>query len=327
MKYRLNYGSRVVSVPRDAVDAMARASEIDLKVLLYLCSHENKADEKKLAKLLSCDEGDIKASLSFWRGAGIVELCGDGESEDGEGEVEREEKRKHHEDKKEQEKPNKKLRLVEELPKYTSDELAAALEARSDSMALIDECQNIVGKIFNMKEASVLVGLVDYLGLEPDYIMMLLNYCVSMDKRSLHYLEKMAFSFYDAGIVTGEQLAEELRRRESAQEAEGRIRTMFGVGERALTTKERKFISAWINDLSYSMEIIEKAYEITADATGKGSFAYANSILERWNASGLRTLEEINASYEKGEQPREGSFDTDTFFDAAVIRSFREAEK
>ena len=89
---------------------------------------------------------------------------------------------------------------------------------------------------------------------------------------------------------------------------------------------EKRFISSWINDLSYPLEIIEKAYEITADATGKGSFAYANSILERWNASGLRTLEEINSSYEKGEMPKEGSFDTDSFFDAAVRRSFNENE-
>ena len=325
MKYQINYGNRVVSVPKNAVDALSRAGEIDVKVLLYLCAHESKAEEKKLAKLLSCSESDIKASLSFWRGAGIVDLCGDDSPSDEESF--KDEKSSHeekhedkHEDKKEKEK-SKKLHLPEELPRYSTDELANVLEGRSEAVALIDECQNIAGKVFNVKEISVLVGLLDYLGLEPDYIMMLLTYCVASGKKSLHYLEKAAFGFYDAGITTGDQLSEELRRRESADEAEGRIRSMFGVGERAFTTKEKKFISSWINDLSYSLDIIGKAYEITADATGKGSFAYANSILERWNAAGLRTLEEITASYEKGDVPTEGSFDTDSFFEAAVRRS------
>ena len=109
----------------------------------------------------------------------------------------------------------------------------------------------------------------------------------------------------------------------TAADAEGRIRSLFGVGERAFTTKEKKFISAWINDMGYSIEIIEKAYEVTADATGKGSIPYANSVLERWFAAGLRTLEEIEDSYRSGDgdKPHEGSFDTDSFFEAAVRRS------
>ena len=75
--------------------------------------------------------------------------------------------------------------------------------------------------------------------------------------------------------------------------------------------------------MNYSIEIIEKAYEVTADATGKGSFPYANTILERWNAAGLRTLDQIEISYKKSgsESPSVGSFDTDSFFEAAVRRS------
>ena len=120
-----------------------------------------------------------------------------------------------------------------------------------------------------------------------------------------------------------QDLEEELKRREASADAETKIRSLFGVGERAFTTKEKRFISVWINDMSFSIEIIEKAYEVTADATGKGSFAYANSVLERWNAAGLRTLDQIEASYKKSgsESPATGSFDTDSFFEAAVRRS------
>lgn len=326
MKYKINYGSRVAVIPEDAIGAIARAGAGDLKVLIALCAANGSSDIKKLAKQTGCGEEDVRDSLSFWRGAGVIE------SADGK-DTSKEHAEETGEDEsasvveavaeKSEEKSAKKLKGVDELPRYTSDELSNILEARQETAALIDECQNIMGKVFNVKEINVIIGMVDYLELDCEYIMMLLTYCVSLGKKTLHYAEKLAFALYDAGITRGDQLAEELRRREAASSAEGKIRALFGVGERAFTTKEKKFISAWINDMGYSAEIIERAYEVTADATGKGSFAYANSVLERWNAEGLRTLSEIEESYKKTDvgQKTDGSFDTDSFFEAAVKRS------
>ena len=327
MKYKINYGSRVSVIPESAIEALPRAGANDLKVLVVLCAQNGTGDVKKLSKLLSCGEDEVRESLSFWRGTGVIEVTDGKESdrspnEDGKTAAEASQLEKKTEDKTVA--LPKKLRGADELPKYTSDQLADILEKRQETAALIDECQRIMGKVFNIKEINVLMGLVDYLELDCEYIMMLLTYCVSNGKKTLHYAEKLAFALYDEGITQGEQLAEELRRREASVSAEGKIRSLFGIGERAFTTKEKRFISAWINDMGYSVEIIEKAYEVTADATGKGSFAYANSILERWNAAGLRTLSEIEESYKSGEgasKPTNGSFDTDSFFEAAVRRS------
>ena len=325
MKYKINYGSRVAVIPEGAIEALKRAGANDLKVLISLCAQNGASDAKKLSKALGLGEDDVRESLSFWRGTGVIEVA-DGKGSD---KAENEEANPEAtvevaERAEEKAAPAKKLRGSDELPKYTSDQLADILEERQETAALIDECQRIMGKVFNLKEINVLMGLVDYLQLDCEYIMMLLTYCVSIGKKTLHYAEKTAFDFYDQGITTGEMLAEELRRRETSAGAEGKIRSLFGIGERAFTTKEKKFISAWVNDMGYSIEIIEKAYEVTADATGKGSFAYANSILERWNAAGLRTLSDIEESYKSGEsvsKPTTGSFDTDSFFEAAVKRS------
>jgi DnaD/phage-associated family protein len=328
MKYNINYGHKVAVIPGSVTETISRAGAIDLKVLISLCASGGSVDIKKLAKQFSCGEDDIKESLSFWRGAGIIEQsdCKEApvEHADGDADSSREVKTVAVDKNIEVVSPApKKLRGADELPKYTSEELSNILEERQETAALIDECQRIMGKVFNLKEINVLMGLVDYLEFDCEYIMMLLTYCVSLGKKTMHYAEKLAFALYDAGITTGEMLAEELRRREAANDAEGKIRSLFGVGERAFTTKEKKFISAWINDMGYSVDIIEKAYEVTADATGKGSFPYANSVLERWFASGLRTLSEIEDSYKKGgsDAPVNGSFDTDSFFEAAVKRS------
>ena len=321
MKYIINYGSKVAVVPEKALEVSARAGAVELRVLLGLCALGGSVDIKKLARSISLSEDDVKSALAFWRGAGVIELGDSKEAISDEPAAEVAVASQKTEEKTVE--PAKKLRRADELPQYTSDQLSDILEQRKETATLIDECQHIMGKVFNVKEINVLMGLVDYLELDCEYIMMLLTYCVSLGKKTLHYAEKLAFALYDAGITTGEQLSEELRRRELASDAEGKIRTLFGVGERAFTTKEKKFISAWINDMNYSIEIIEKAYEVTADATGKGSFPYANTVLERWNAAGFRTLEDIEASYKKSgsESPSVGSFDTDSFFEAAVRRS------
>lgn len=321
MKYKINYGASVGCFPKGALEIVKRAGADELKVLLFLCSCEGNADERKLVKLTGCKSESVRDALCFWRGAGIIDLA--------EGEptpvTETEETVTSTPEPEKKPETKKKLQRSEELPNYTSKELSDILEKRSDTATLINECQNIMGKIFNVREINVLIGLCDYLTLDTEYIMILLTYCMSIGKKNLHFAEKLAFSLYDAGICTSEQLSEELRRRELAESAEGRIRTLFGVGERAFTSKEKKMISAWIGDMGYPIEIIERAYEATADATGKGSIPYANSILERWYSEGLKTLEDIEASIakKKGEKS-EGSFNTDDFFDAAIRRALGE---
>lgn len=231
------------------------------------------------------------------------------------------------------------------LPIYNSDELSGILEQNSDYEKYIGECQRIMGKMFNVHEVGVLIGLVDYLDLDFEYVMILLTYCVSHGKKTLHYVEKTAFGLYDAGITSTDELTAELKSREAAASAEGQIRKIFGIGTRALTTKEKKEISSWISGMGCSIEMIQKAYEVTADATGSASLHYANSVLERWHAEGLTTLDmiaEAEARYEaekasqkveKAQKAKRGSsrgskdegvgssFDTDEFFNAAVRRS------
>lgn len=328
MKYKINYGNSVVVFPKKALEATTRAGVVELRVLLSVCAADGNFDLKKLSRQLGYGEDDVKEALSFWRGSGVFELY------DGEASVKTNDSTESQKtspsaeverptDSEKAKKESKKLRREAELPRYTSDELSDILEKRKDTATLINECQNIMGKVFNVREINVIIGLVDYLGLDFEYIMVLLTYCVSIDKKTLHYVEKTAFSLYDMGITDAEQLTLELRRRELAAANEGRIRSLFGIGERAFTTKEKKLISAWINDMNYPIEIIEKAYEVTADATGKASIPYANSVLERWNSESLRTLTDIEESYKKKEASAsaDGSFDTDSFFEAAVRRS------
>ena len=81
-----------------------------------------------------------------------------------------------------------------------------------------------------------------------------------------------------------------------------------------------------MNEFKYDLAIIEKAYDITVAATSKPSIHYANAILEKWYAEGVRTLADVEALLEKREQEKAedstSSFDIDDFFNAALKRSY-----
>ncbi len=322
MKIDLLYGKSAVVLPGSVVGKLDRATKRDLKILFVLAEHREKS-ESELAATVGCTESELMASIAFWRGAGVLEMTDD-ESvetvEDPVAETVTEPRRKTERSSKKAE-----AALADELPQYTTLELNKLLAENKDSSMLIDECQRIAGKIFNPHEISMLVGLRDYLCLDNDYIMILLAHCVDHGKKSLQYLKKRAFSLCDEGITDPVTLHEHLTRLDEAASLEGEIRKLFGMRDRELTTKEKKFISKWVLEYGYPLEVIKKAYEMTVDAIQQPVPAYTNAIIERWYAAGLKTLDAIEAS-ESEKLPVEGSFDTNDFFESALRRSFGESD-
>lgn len=231
-----------------------------------------------------------------------------------------------------------KVRRKDHLPNYTSDQISTYFEEHPDTASFIEESQNVWGKMFNTHEVNILLGLVDYLGLDWEYVLILLSYCRKLSERrgttkSLHYVETVAFGFYDEGVCDATSLQEKLRQMEQMAETEGQLRSLFGMGTRSLSTTEKRSFSAWLYDYGYGMDIIRRAYEIAVDAIGEPKIKYINSILSSWNSHDIKTLEEANAFFEaenrrrgkgKGDTARQvgSTFDTNDFFEAALRRNF-----
>ena len=228
------------------------------------------------------------------------------------------------------------LQRADELPSYTTTELNALLEKRESLRGLVDEAQQILGKMFNPSELNILIGMHDYLGMQEESIVLLLAHCRNIGKTNLRAIEKYAYKLVDREITAPEALEEEFRIAEALQSFEGEVRRLFGMGKRALTTRESKLMRAW-TEFGFGIDAVTKAYEMTVHATNEPSMPYTNSILERWHADGLHTLEEIeqaeaakkektgNKKASTQENTLGNSFDTDDFFEAALRRSFANA--
>lgn len=296
MKYNINYGNGVISLPAACLDKLSSAGENELKVLLAVC-----AGEEDICTATALELSCVESALSFWRGAGIISQS--------------------------TVKAEKKVARHATSPSYTGEELSRIIDENGLS-TIIDECQNLTGRVFNITEVNRIAALNSYLGLSGEYILLLFSYCAEHGKTTLKYIEKTAYDLYDKGIDTTETLEEHIRREEEKHSLEGKLRRLFGWGDRSLTPTEKKYISTWSDEYGYSLDVIEEAYNITVEKTGKLSLPYLAKILSNWNDKGLKTLEDVKqslAEYQKAKEEKQkdstSSFDVDEFFELALKRS------
>ena len=316
---KFNYQQEVLTLP-GAVLSATDADAVQLRVLLWLSSDLSLAGKPhQLARLVGCDPDVAEAAIGYWLAHGVIVEAGKTEVS-----------------KPATEKPvsaapvsakRTLVRRAEELPTYSSTELADILEQRESVRIMVDEAQRIVGKMFNPSEMNTLIGMLDYLSIPEEGILMILAHCKRIGKTNLRSIEKYAYSLADREITEPQALEEEFRTVEAMRSFEGEIRSTFGMKSRALTAKETKMLRAWVS-FGYGIDEVKLAYDITVNATNEPSMAYANAILERWNAEGLKTVAEIEAAIEAERAEKAGtptlgkSFDTDDLFEAALKRSF-----
>lgn len=322
MKLEFVYGNHVLVLPASVREVCTKATANDWCVLCAFAGDAPLCEETSdgiaaVAQALSLTPAAVEASLSFWRGAGVISL-----SDKAKGKA----KEKTHAEKAPAGAKTAKPLGDRGLPSYSTEELADIVNANSNFAALIGACQQTFGKIFNTAEVNIIAGLTDYLGLEGDYILLLLSHCVRMEKKSLRYAEKTALSLYDDGITDAVALEERLQRIEMMASATGKIRTMFGMASRALTAKEKAMIEQWVCVMKYDTEVIRLAYDATVDAINKPSFSYTNTILERWYAEGYKTVEDVTRAMDEYRRQKAGgsSFDADDFFRAALKNTYGE---
>ena len=305
--------------PENLAELLANADEQDLRILIALMmtadAEGEVEDTAKLTGLLGLELPEIEASVKFWKGAGIVAVA--------KGSVKKQ---------KAQSEPKTAHRAgaVEKntgVSPYATEELAALFERRRVSAQFIDEAQRVVGKTFNSYDTGIVAGIVDQLGFDEEAVLHILAYCVRIGKKSLRYSEKLSLSFYDDGITTTAEVSARIARIEQSAEVIGQIKQLFGASGRELSKTEKSLFEKWTQRFGYDLEVIRLAYDITIDNIQKPAPKYADAILEKWNAEGLKTADEVAEFEQKkkqGSADEAKSYDLDDFYEAALERSFKD---
>ena len=315
--------------PLSKSDAFFGASEEELRVLALIADAKDPLSSEEVAECLRMDSlGDAKDAIAFWRGAGLIKTA-----------VKRKETAESPAT--EQETPTKTerapVRSADELPVYSGQKLSRLIE-EGNLASFIEACREIYGKELSSTDINILVGLREELHFDCEYICLLLAHYGERAKKPMRYVEKVAFSLYDEGILTFAQLEAHIVKKQRMQTREGVLRKLFGIGERALSAKEEEAFVRWCEEYNYDDAVIGLAYDMTVGATNKASVTYADKIITRWNSEGCKTLADVHALIERekaDKPPKSGtksekqtekdemrSFEVDDFFSHALDRSY-----
>ena len=317
MKIDLKLGlpANVTVVSNEFIDQyMAAANGEYVKVFLYLLRHEREElDLASIADALNHTEADVKRALAYWKRTGVL-AEDDREEADGREEFAPdpqipERNRENFEPgartperKQEDFEPARRIlgRADNRLPE-TGDtyERMRRLSGDEEFSALLYAVQQYLGKTFTQIECEKFAFFYDGLHMSGELLEYLAEYCAGGGHSSIRYIEKVAISWYQAGIRTREE-AREYTARFSGDTAA--VLKAFGITGRTAGTAEQDFIRRWFKEYGFDKSLVVEACSRTITATGSASFPYADKILKGWSEQQVRTLKDVEALDRKRQQ-------------------------
>lgn len=191
-----------------------------------------------------------------------------------------------------------------ERPNYSERDVYEAMDGDSSFRSLYGEVQRVLGKALNTEELKILLSFTRYLGMTPDVIAVLVNYCKDRARQkggrapSLRAIEKEAYAWAERGIDTMEEAAAFIQSQNAHNTRMAHIKHLLQIRGRRLTAAEEKYASRWA-EMGFEDGAIIMAYERTCINTGGLKWPYMNSILKRWHEKGLHTVAQIESGDQK----------------------------
>ena len=178
--------------------------------------------------------------------------------------------------------PPKEKLSKEDIDRKSTDE---------DWSDIVYQVETLFGKTVSSRDTETLMYIYDGLKFNIDLFEYLIEYCVTMGKKSIRYMEAVAIAWYKDGIKTSKEA------REQAFVTSNIAKMIFktlGIRYHNLTPVESAYIDTWTKDMGFSYEMIEQACERAVIASpNSANFAYLNGILDNWHKNKARTLKDV----------------------------------
>lgn len=181
-------------------------------------------------------------------------------------------------------------RKATSVPKAYSPDEIKQFQQDANVSELFFIIETYLKRPLNHTETTTVLYWYDGLRFPPDLIIHLVEYCITKGHSSMHYMDKVAMEWKDAGICTVAQAKENAAIHSHAYY---RVMKAFGITGRNLVDSETTLIQKWTKEYGFELPIILEACRRTMTATHQPSFEYADSILTNWHNSNVHTMEDI----------------------------------
>lgn len=285
MKYNidtLKWG-RFFSVPCKAIDEHIKKTSGDFyKVLLFVLSGETpEISTADIVNGTGVSEDTADNAILYWNQAKIVNISK--QQDDTKSFVSSDEIN-----------PFKGSAEKSAPVKYGSKEIADIVNTNQEIKILFDQLELALGRELRFSERCGYINLYEYYGFSVQSIIILAEYCVSIDKSSIRYVETVAKSLFENGLSEYKDVEKEIKRMSKSRAYEGKIKSLIGISSN-LSSKQSQIVEGW-HQKNIDVALIKAAYDLTLDNTGKLSFPYMNKILTNWESKGIKTATDIEKS-------------------------------
>ncbi len=282
------HANKSVPLPMEFINKyMISANATYVKVYLYGLAKcyegEEDVSNAAIAEALDILETDVSKAWRYWKKVGLVHSEGKGvlvfnavSSAEAKPEISKE--------------PQKE---VEEKPKTTSmKEISKAMGINPKMKETVTMAEQLLKKSLSQREVTSLYSFMQEYSMSQEMILLLLEYCVTIDKTNFSYIEKVAEGWHEQGINSLSEATKVLNRLNKEVRMQKKCKKIFGL-DRELSQTELNYIARWVSELSMSEAMIRTAYEKTVTNTGKISMPYMNTILKSWFEKGIKTVSQI----------------------------------
>lgn len=275
------------------------ASGIFLKVYLYglnLAVKGAQLDTSAIAAELEILESDVLQAIAFWKNKGLI-VEADGVIEFCPTPMVIEQP------------PIKQAGVADTINRRIPEENIMSKIAADQSLSeLMMLTQELLAKPLTQTEIETVYWLYDELKFSSEAILLILDYCISKEKRNMRYIEKVAIAWHEKGVKSAEQIMEHIADEERKMGPVYRIQKGMGIADRALSNAEEQYICKWLEKLNMSEDMIMLAYEYCLLNTSKLSMPYMDKILERWNRQEIFTVEAAQQDNKQHKVRQSGGF-------------------
>ena len=278
--------SSVMAIPTAAVDrALRLAGVAQWKVLLWFSRH-GRFDVTQCAAATGLSVADCRDAMLFWVETGVVQKTGEEPPSTEPAVVST---------------PQPPSRPAPQKPvRPTFPEVVTRQKNSAEFDYLLKTAEQRLGRTITPGEMESFLYIYDTVGLPVEVILMILVYAVENGKVKARsglrtYLEKVALSWAEQGIVTVALAEEELCRQERRHAVRDHIQALFSL-TRPLTLLQVEAAQQWVDEWHFSDEMLLVALAKCREKTGNFNVNYISRVLESWLADGISTPEQAAAA-------------------------------
>lgn len=174
---------------------------------------------------------------------------------------------------------------------YKPSFVASKKEEDEDFGNLLYQTEIYFGKPLTQTDVNILLYIYNDLSFRPELLEYLVEYCVSIGKKSCRYIEAVAIEWYKNGIKTVEEAKVASKNYNSIYIA---VLKQLGIPRRVPTPTETAFIDTWYNTYAFNKSIIiEACKRAITTKPHSANFNYVNGILESWHKNNVHKLSDI----------------------------------